>query len=57
MFLQYQQGFLDEEYYRDAFRPRVKRLAPTWEALNITGARRTFVDGNATIIRFHRAVA
>lgn len=42
MFFQYQQGFIDEEYYRDSFRTRVKRLAPTWQALNVTGGRRTF---------------
>ena len=42
MFFQYQQGFIDEEYYRDSFRKRVKRLAPTWQALNVTGARRSF---------------
>ena len=43
MFFQYQQGFLDEEYYRDSFRERVRRLAPTWRALDVTGSRRTFV--------------
>lgn len=43
MFFQYQQGFIDEEYYRDSFRERVRRLAPTWKALNVTGARRSFV--------------
>jgi len=43
MFFQYQQGFIDEEYYRDSFRERVRRLAPTWKALNVGGARRTFV--------------
>jgi len=42
MFFQYQQGFIDEEYYQDSFRKRVKRLAPTWQALNVTGGRRTF---------------
>ena len=42
MFFQYQQGFIDEEYYRDSFRKRVRRLAPTWKALNVAGARRTF---------------
>ena len=42
MFFQYQQGFIDEEYYRDSFRERVRRLAPTWTALKLTGARRTF---------------
>ena len=42
MFFQYQQGFIDEEYYRDSFRKRVRRLAPTWKALNVAGARRSF---------------
>ena len=43
MFFQYQQGFIDDEYYRDSFRTRVRRLAPTWNALNLTGGRSTFV--------------
>lgn len=42
MFYQYQQGFLDPEYYGDAFRERVARLAPTWEALGISGGRQSF---------------
>ena len=42
MFFQYQQGFIDEEYYRDSFRTRVKRLAPTWRALKVAGARQSF---------------
>jgi len=42
MYFQYQQGYLDEEYYQDSFRERVARLAPTWRALGITGARRSF---------------
>ena len=42
MFYQYQQGFLDEEYYRDSFRVRVRRLAPVWGALGVTGSRRSF---------------
>jgi len=42
MFYQYQRGFLDEEYY-PALRERVRRLAPTWKALNVTGSRRSFV--------------
>ena len=42
MYFQYEQGFLDETYYQDAFVTRVRRLAPTWEALNITGGRRSF---------------
>lgn len=42
MFYQYQQGFLDPEYYEDAFRERVQRLAPTWQALGIGGGRESF---------------
>lgn len=42
MFYQYQQGFLDPEYYDDAFRERVRRLAPTWHALGISGGRQSF---------------
>ena len=42
MHFQYQQGYLDVEYYEDAFRERVLRLAPTWRALGITGGRRSF---------------
>jgi hypothetical protein len=44
MHFQYQQGFLDEEYYRDAFVERVVRLRPTWDALGLTGGRRSFFD-------------
>jgi hypothetical protein len=44
MYYQYQQGFLDEEYYKGAFQERVRRLAPVWRALNITSARRSFLD-------------
>lgn len=50
MFYQYQQGFLDEEYYRDSFRERVRRLAPTWKALNVGGARQSFNDEVASIL-------
>ena len=50
MFFQYQQGFIDNEYYRDSFRERVKRLAPTWRALKIAGARRSFNDEVADIL-------
>jgi hypothetical protein len=42
MHFQYQQGFLDEEYYQDAFVERVVRLWPTWKALNLTGGRKSF---------------
>ena len=44
MYFQYQQGYLDEEYYHDSFRERVARLAPTWKALGITGGRRSFSE-------------
>jgi hypothetical protein len=44
MYFQYQQGFLDREYYEDAFRERVRRLAPVWRALNVRSARRSFME-------------
>jgi len=44
MHFQYQQGFLDEEYYRDEFVVRVTRLWPIWKALRLTGARKSFID-------------
>ena len=44
MHFQYQQGFLDQEYYDDAFKERVVRLAPTWRALNLTSGRQSFFD-------------
>ena len=44
MFFQYQQGFIDEEYYRDSFTKRVGRLAPTWKALNVAVARESFTN-------------
>ncbi|HEX7375032.1 MAG TPA: hypothetical protein VF277_08655 [Steroidobacteraceae bacterium] len=42
MHYQYQQGYLDPEYYEDAFKDRVARLAPTWQALGLTSGRRSF---------------
>ncbi|NNL85124.1 MAG: hypothetical protein HKP27_05700 [Myxococcales bacterium] len=42
MLYQYQQGFLDPEYYDDAFKVRVRRLAPTWDALGLIGGRTSF---------------
>lgn len=42
MHFQYQQGFLDNEYYNDVLKPRVARLAPVWEALHVTAGRRSF---------------
>ncbi|MDH4110357.1 MAG: hypothetical protein OEW35_18905 [Gammaproteobacteria bacterium] len=44
MHFQYQQGFLDEEYYRDEFMKRVQRLWPTWQALRLTSGRQSFFD-------------
>jgi hypothetical protein len=44
MHFQYQQGFLDEAYYDEAFAERVVRLAPTWRALNLTGGRKSFFE-------------
>ena len=44
MHFQYQQGFLDEEYYREAFGERVTRLAPTWRALDLGSGRKSFFD-------------
>jgi hypothetical protein len=42
MHYQFQQGYLDREYYEDAFKERVVRLAPTWRALGLTSGRRSF---------------
>jgi hypothetical protein len=42
LLFQYQQGFLDREYFEDSFRERVGRLAPVWQALGLTGGRRSF---------------
>lgn len=42
MLYQYQQGFLDPEYYEDEFKVRVRRLAPTWKALGLVGGRGSF---------------
>ena len=44
MHFQYQQGFLDEEYYRDEFVKRVQRLWPVWQALRLTSGRRSFIE-------------
>jgi hypothetical protein len=50
LFFQYQQGFLDEEYYRDALLPRVARLAPIWKELGVTGSRRSFNEELANFV-------
>jgi len=44
MFFQYQHGYLDEESYQDAFKERIRRLAPTWKALGLVDVRRSFRD-------------
>jgi hypothetical protein len=54
MFDQYQQGYLEQEYYEDSFRERVLRLAPTWRALGISGGRASFF---AEIDRLEREAA
>lgn len=51
MLFQYQQGLLDREYYEDAFKERVLRLAPTWRALGLTDGRSSFF---AEIARLER---
>lgn len=42
MFYQYQQGYIDPEYYENEFRVRVRRLAPVWEELGLLGGRPSF---------------
>lgn len=42
MFYQYQQGYIDPEYYESEFRVRVKRLAPVWQKLGLLGGRPSF---------------
>ena len=44
LYFQYEQGYLDEEYYRDSFRERVRRLGPIWKALDVSGGRRSFAE-------------
>ena len=44
MHFQYQQGYLDEEYYKDEFVVRVTRLWPVWQALRLTSARKSFIQ-------------
>jgi hypothetical protein len=50
MYFQYEQGFLDEEYYRQSIRTRVARLAPVWRALRITGMRESFAAEVETLL-------
>jgi hypothetical protein len=43
MYFQFQHGFLDKESYEDSFKLRVRRLAPTWRALDLMGVRRSLL--------------
>jgi hypothetical protein len=43
MFFQHQHGYLDDESYEDSFKKRVRRLTPTWEALDLLSTRRSFL--------------
>ena len=44
IFHQYQQGFLDEAYYEEAFKERVTRLVPVWRSLGLTQVRSSFLE-------------
>jgi hypothetical protein len=44
MYYQYQQGYIDDEYFEDSFKERVRRLAPVWDALGIAAGRRSFAE-------------
>lgn len=44
MYFQYQQGFLEQEYYEGQLTVRVRRLAPVWRALDIAAGRRSFAE-------------
>ncbi len=50
MFYQYQQGFIDPEYYANEFRVRVRRLAPVWQALGLLGGRPSFCSEIESIL-------
>jgi hypothetical protein len=41
----------DREYYEDAFKDCVARLAPTWQALGLTSGRRSFFAEIARLSR------
>ena len=44
IYQQYQQGFVDDEYYEEAFKDRVARLVPVWRALGLTQNRSSFQE-------------
>jgi len=56
MYYQYQQGFLDDEYYRGSFRERVRRLAPIWKALGVMAGRQSFTEEIELIMRQEKSV-
>lgn len=41
-YYQYQQGYLDEEYFEYNLKPRIKRTAPLWRAVGVTERRPSF---------------
>ena len=51
MYYQYQQGFIDPEYYENEFRVRVRRLAPVWQELGLLGGRPSFQREIESILR------
>ena len=51
MFYQYQQGYIDPEYYENEFRVRVRRLAPVWKELGLLGGRTSFKEEIESILR------
>ncbi len=51
MFYQYQQGFIDPEYYASEFRVRVRRLAPVWQELGLLGGRPSIKREVESILR------
>lgn len=50
MFYQYQQGYIDPEYYENEFRVRVRRLAPVWKKLGLLGGRPSFREEIESIL-------
>ena len=43
-YYQYQQGFLDDEYFENAFKPRIIRSARMWRAFGVDEPRPSFRD-------------
>ena len=50
MYYQYQQGFIDPEYFEAEFKVRVRRLAPTWRKLGLLGGRPSFNQAIAEVL-------